>query len=109
MLVVISTTSSEVMNDEENILYQADSRITLLESTMKIHDKEIEEIKRNHKEFSCILFRKIDEMKSEMHAMTLSSQAMSINNQRWMIGLMAGFITQTAVGIFLLIINKGGL
>ena len=44
-----------------------------------------------------------------MHAMTLSSQAMSINNQRWMIGLMAGFITQTAVGIFLLIINKGGL
>lgn len=103
-------------NNGEKALFQTASRIALLENTVKNQDREIEEMKRTHKElvkdlgdFKKNLYGKIDEIKSEMHKMALSNQLVAINNQRWMIGLLIGFIAQTAVGVFLLIINKGGI
>jgi len=103
-------------NKNDQVFYQTDSRIALLEKSVSFHEKEISDIKQNHREMIRLLFDKLDGMKKEIHSLSLASKDIVIHQQKeanknklWMLGIVLGFIAQSAVGVFLLLINKGGL
>lgn len=100
---------------DQNIFYQTDSRIALLEKAVGFHEKEISDIKKNHREMVRLLFDKLDDMKKEIHILSLASKDIVIHQQKeanknklWMLGIVLGVIAQSAVGIFLILLNKGG-
>lgn len=89
------------------------SRITLAEAAIKTYGKDIEDIKNNQREFLRLLFEKIDKMKLELHNLSLSSKDIVIGQQKeanknklWMLGILVGFLSQTGVGIILLILQS---
>ena len=93
----------------ENVFYQTESRIARLETSVSSHEKEISEIKQTHKEVVGLLFNRLESMTNEIHVLSMSYKDSVISQQRWMIGVVVGFVAQTAVGILLLIIKRGGL
>lgn len=102
--------------NEQKILYQTDSRIALLEKSVSLHEREITEIKQNHREMMRLLFDKIDGMKKDVHNLSLSNKDIVINQQKesnknkmLMLTLLLGFVAQTITGIFLFVLNKGGI
>lgn len=93
----------------ENLFYQTESRIARLETSVTSYEKEMSEIKQTHKEVVGLLFNRLETMTHEIHVLSMSYKDSVISQQRWMIGVVVGFVAQTAVGILLLIIKKGGL
>lgn len=103
------------LNDEKTF-YQTDSRIALLEKSVSFHEKEITDIKQNHREMIRLLFDKLDGMKKEMNSLALASKDIVINQQKesnktkmLMLTLLLGFIAQTVTGLFLFFATKGGV
>lgn len=102
---------------DQNIFYQTDSRIALLEKSVGFHEKEIMEIKENHKILASKMFGRLDELKNNIHNIAISSKDIVIHQQKesnktknGMLLLLLGFIAQTATGILLIFItlNQGG-
>jgi len=95
-------------NDEKSF-FKSDSRIALLEKSIAIHEREISDIKQNHRDMMRLVFDKLDAMKDDMHELSLSLKDVVTNqlkdsnkNKLWMLGIIIGFVSQIAVGLILL-------
>ena len=80
------------------------SRIVILETALENHDKQITEIKQDHKEFSRLLFSKIEKMRGAIEQVSSSNQSMSLENQKAMNKVLSGIIIQIIVGIVVAVV-----
>lgn len=102
------------MNDQTIYKSASDTtRIAILEGTTQVHSKEIEEIKRTHKDSTTVLFNKIDGIQGEVHLLAVSIKDMVINqikaqnkvvNGLFLVGL--GFILQIIAGVAIVVFTR---
>lgn len=84
-----------------------ETRITVLEGTVKTHAKEIDEMKRSSRDLRNAIYQRMEQIKDDMHAMALSSQRMANDNQKWMFRVTIGFVFQIVIGIILIYVKLG--
>lgn len=98
------------------VLYQTEARLSTLENSIKTHEKEIEELKKDQKDFFLMICTRLDGMTGDMHRLAIASKDIVIGQQKdsnknkgWMLTIIIGFFVQTAVGIILIILKKSGV
>lgn len=100
---------------DEEFKHKTTYQIGILDNMIKHLEKETNDSKISQKSYNTILFSKIEDLRNEMHQISLSIKDVVINQQKeaiknniWMKGLLLGFIGQIIIGVLLFNI-KGDL
>lgn len=93
---------------DEEFKHKTTYQIGILDNMIKHLEKEMNDSKISQKSYNTILFSKIEDLRNEMHQISLSIKDVVINQQKesiknniWMKGLLLGFIGQIIIGVLL--------